>query len=62
MEYKGYMLGTVNTGLVEIKPIGKGSVVKGLRGLYTTKKWAMKTIDAHLASKEKSNGKAESTG
>ena len=62
MEYKGFKLEPVKTGLIEIKPTGKGSVVKSLRGLYTTKKWAMKAIDSHLASKEKSNGKAESTG
>lgn len=62
MEYKGYDLIRNSTGLYGIKPVGRGSVPKTLRGAYTSTKWATGAIDSYLATKEKSNVKAEGTG
>lgn len=62
MEYKGYGLNRDSTGLLEIKPIGRGSVPKALRGKFTSTNWASRAIDSYLTSKEKSSGKAESAG
>lgn len=63
-EYKGYLIVTaVGKGsLKQIKAKGKGSVVKVLRGLYTTTTEARIAIDKYnTAVKEKSDGKAKST-
>jgi hypothetical protein len=61
-EYRGYSIQLSHGCLRCIKPIGKGSVVKQLKGLYTDVPRAMKDIDKYLDSKqEKSNGKAKST-
>lgn len=63
-EYSGYLIVVAtNVGsLWEIKPIGKGSVVKDLRGLYTSQGAARQAIDAYLESKKgKRDGKASST-
>jgi len=59
MEYKGYeIVGDGSYGYKSIKPIGRGSVPKQLRGLYTTAQFAQKDIDAHIEGSGK-NGKAE---
>lgn len=58
MEYKGYKL--VHDGvfsMVNIEPIGRGSVVKELRGSYTNTAMAMRDIDRILSSKERKRGK-----
>lgn len=56
-EYKGFKLMSDGTfSLTLIKPIGKGSVPKELRGSYTNKTMARKAID--LVERGKSNGKA----
>jgi len=63
-EYKGYLivLATGKGGMREIKAKGKGSVVKALRGLYTSVKEAQGAIDKHVTNREeKANGKAKST-
>lgn len=61
MEYNGYALDRDNRGLFAIKPIGRGSVPKPLRGLFTSVKEAAKAIDSCQTSKEKTSGKAESS-
>lgn len=61
MEHKGFLLVTGSMGMVGIKPKGRGSVPKNLRGAYTTKSWAMRAIDTHLSRKEKVNVEAEAT-
>ena len=63
-EYKGYLIvvSTGKGGIREIKAKGKGSVVKALRGLYTSVREAQVAIDKHLTMKEeKANGKTKST-
>ena len=63
-EYEGYLIVTaVGKGsLKQIKAKGKGSVVKILRGLYTTATEARMAIDKYnTTKKEKSDGKAKST-
>lgn len=57
-EYKGYKL--VNDGtfsMVNIEAIGRGSVLKELRGSYTTRQMAKRDIDKVLSIKEKKRGK-----
>jgi len=61
-EYKGYLIVSGNGTMKEIKAKGKGSVVKELRGLYTSTGEARKAIDKHLSkARGKGNGKASST-
>ena len=63
-EYEGYLIAPAKgKGMMrEIKPIGKGSVVKELKGLYTSEGAAQKAIDTYLRSnKGKRNGKTKST-
>ncbi len=63
-EYKGYLIVVASNkgGLREIKAKGKGSVVKALRGLYTSIKDAKSAIDKHVTSrKEKTNAKPTRT-
>ena len=60
-EYEGYLLERSAMMLVRIKAKGKGSVVKALRGHYTTATEAKKAIDKVLSEKGKVNGKAKST-
>lgn len=63
MEYNGYKVeGDGVFGYCHIKPLGKGSVPKELRGTYTTKTFAQKAIDFHLSTnkKGKKNDKADS--
>lgn len=45
-EYKGYMLqGEGSFAMVVIKPLGRGSVPKELRGLYTSYAEAKRAVD-----------------
>lgn len=61
-EYKNYKIESDGTfGYVHIKPVGRGSVDKSLRGAYTSSSVAYKAIDAFLANKEKGNGKTKSS-
>ena len=63
-EYKGYLIviATGKGGMREIKAKGKGSVVKALRGLYTSVREAQLAIDKHVTMREeKANGKTKST-
>lgn len=53
MEYNGYSIEHDGTfGYKEIKPIGKGSVPKELRGKYTTAVTAKQAIDAYVREKK----------
>lgn len=60
-EYEGFLIEVAQGMMRKIKAKGKGSVVKGLRGLYTTPTEAKKAIDLYLITKGKTNGKAKST-
>jgi len=42
----------VTFSMINIEPIGRGSVLKELRGTYTTKNMAMRAIDRVLSLKE----------
>jgi hypothetical protein len=55
MEYRGYSLAYDKCGLVKIEPVGKGSVHKELRGLYTRKAEAKQAINAFLESRKGKN-------
>lgn len=57
MEYKGYEIDMDGFGLRSIRPQGRGSVTKALRGKFTKPILAMEAIDKHEASKVK--GKAD---
>jgi len=62
-EYKGYLIVVADGkgSLREIKAKGKGSVVKQLRGLYTSVPAAKADIDKYIISSEgKVNGKSKS--
>ena len=62
-EYKGYLIVVAaNRGsLREIKAKGKGSVVKTLRGLYTSLGEAKSAIDKYEGEKSNAKSKAKST-
>ena len=60
MEYKNYTIAIGEYGMKEIKPVGKGSVDKALRGKFTHAELAKKAIDDFETSKGKVNGEAES--
>jgi len=63
-EYKGYLIVIASNkgGLREIKAKGKGSVVKALRGLYTSSKDAKSAIDKHIINRQgKNNAKPTRT-
>lgn len=52
-EYKGYIIQTVpGTAMKEIVTNGKGSVIKELRGLYTSTLVARQAIDTYSTRKE----------
>lgn len=52
-EYKGYIIQTAEgTALKEIITSGKGSVIKELRGLYTSVNTAKQAIDTYSVRKE----------
>lgn len=60
MEYRGYLIVQAGkTMMKEVKPVGKGSVPKELRGFYTTSRFAEIAIDATIGKKEATNGKAK---
>lgn len=60
MEYKGYTIqGDGTFGYKHIKPTGKGSVNKELRGAYTNSKFAMQAIDSFLNRKPSKKGETE---
>lgn len=53
MEYKNYKIVGDNTfGMVEIRPIGAGSIPKTLQGSYTSSRVAMIAIDSELSRRE----------
>lgn len=59
-EYNGYLI-VVDMGCMrKIKAKGKGSVVKELRGLYTSVPEVKRAIDTYIETKGKVNGKAKS--
>jgi hypothetical protein len=60
-EYNGFIIASTMGTMKHIKAKGKGSVVKRLRGLFTSTREARKAIDAYLVDKGKGNGKAKST-
>ena len=52
-EYKGYIIQTADgTALKEIITTGKGSVIKELRGYYTSISFAKQAIDTYSTRKE----------
>jgi len=57
-EHEGFLI-VASGSMHNIKVKGKGSVIKPLRGLYTSVGDAKKAIDNHLRGK--TNGKAKST-
>jgi len=58
MEYKEFLIVSDGTfGYKNIKPIGKGSVNKALRGDYTNANHAKVAIDQFLTTKGKKNVK-----
>lgn len=64
MEYKGYKIeGDGTFGLKMIKPLGRGTVPKALRGQYTGYKEAQEAIDSYESTKGKGrkNGEAKTT-
>lgn len=64
MDYKGYKIENDGTfGMKEIKPLGRGSVPKPLRGKYTGYKEAQEAIDSYESTKVKGqkNGEAKTT-
>lgn len=63
MEYNGFLIeGDGTFGYKQIKPVGRGSVPKQLRGKYTTALFAQSAIDAYLITKKgKANVSTEST-
>ena len=65
MEYKGYALKSAEGfSMIEIKSVGQGPVPIPLRGYYTNREIAMRSIDFYLAStiKGPKHGKTESSG
>lgn len=62
MEYNGYkIVHDGSFGMYTIKPLGKGSTPKELKGRYTSYGAAQAAIDASHKTKGKENGKADST-
>lgn len=63
MDYNGFLLESDGSfGYIKIKPTGKGSVPKELRGLYTGYEVAKKAVDAHLnKAKGEKSGRSKST-
>jgi len=62
IEYNGYSIQQDGMySMCTIRPLGKGSVPKELRGRYTDYGAAKKAIDAYVKSKSKGqyNGKTE---
>jgi len=62
MEYRGYDIKQhENYAMMEIKAIGRGSVHKSLRGMYTSAGEAVKAIDAFENLKVVDNAQKNST-
>jgi len=62
MEYRGYKIeGDGTFGLYEIKPLGRGSVPKPLRGKYTNHSQAKVAIDQYESSKDKGRKNVKTT-
>jgi len=62
MDYKNFQILTTSYALKFIKPIGRGSIHKSLRGHYTSDVQAMKAIDRHLILKGEDDAKTSSSG
>lgn len=63
IEHNEYLIEPDGSGLYSIKPIGKGTVIKELRGLYTKISLAIEAIDLHeerVKAKRKRNGQRSS--
>ena len=53
-EYKGFQIVSDGSfGMVSVKPVGKGSAPKELRGTFTSGGLAQKAIDAVVSAKAK---------
>jgi len=64
MEYRGYKIeGDGTFGMKLIKPLGRGTVPKPLRGQYTGYREAKEAIDSYESTKVKGqkNGEAKTT-
>ncbi|WP_211342259.1 hypothetical protein [Litorilituus sediminis] len=49
-EYAGFKLAHDSVyGYINIKPVGRGSVPKQLRSVYTNREFAKKAIDSYIA-------------
>lgn len=61
VSYKGYnIVGDGTYGMCSIKTQGRGSLPKGLQGVYTKSTLAMQAIDGYVSGKEKdSDGEAD---
>lgn len=60
-EHNGYKLESDGTfGMINVKPIGRGSVPKELSGAYTSYQYAKRAVDNYVKGKEK-DGKAKSS-
>lgn len=62
MEYKGYKIeGDKTFALYVIKPMGRGTVPKELRGKYTSQREAMVAIDAQASVSKRGQKDGEGT-
>tara|TARA_R110000823_G_C15952958_1_gene502554 strand:- start:33398 stop:33592 length:195 start_codon:yes stop_codon:yes gene_type:complete len=63
MEYEDYKIEIDGTmGYYSVKPKGKGSVPTQLRGLYTTRQFAINAIDLQKSMKKgKTDGKTDTS-
>ena len=61
MEYRGYKIQRTSMGMREVKAVGRGSVHKSLRGLFTSDGEAIKLIDYYEDSKPKGKANGETT-
>lgn len=57
LEYKNYYIKNDGKGLYLISNVGKGVLPNYLKGLYTSKQFAMKRVDEYVEAK---NGKTDS--
>lgn len=53
IEYNGYLIEPTGNGMYEIKPEGRGTVIKELRGYYTKIGLAMQAVDLFADRVEK---------
>lgn len=53
VEYNGYIIEATGNGMYEIKPEGRGTVIKELRGYYTKIGLAMQAVDLFADRVEK---------